>query len=511
MTFVNFLKGKSETIIMYSYSIIIGCYLTYIIEYRGITHNEEKLWIIATALVTVILPTVYVLTKKANDIKKYAIFLATIGLLITFVNAPFCTPDEPSHFARVYEISEGKIISGTNEDGRPEIRLPEGVYNGISKMDVENSTYHDVIGLSEISNNRENNRKPYYTAASLYAPIVYMPQAVGVFLARLFSSNVLCYLYVARIMNMLVGVALLTLAMCNAKELKNYIFAISIIPMVVHLLGSVAPDVTMLSTIILFVSIVINKRYYEQSPLSTKEKIALIMLCLIISTFKIVYIPILLTILLIPADRFYGFKAKCRFVGVLACACAIVGFGWYFYSMTYKVVWPDCVNVSDQFRFIAENPHYVVYIMERTFSDYSLTYVVQMFGGHLNWLNVAIPSYLIVAFIVFFMWAMIVDDGHKIESKRTDKALVWFVVLAVVLGISMSLYMSWTEVGAPIISGIQGRYFLPLLILLPILIGRSGTANKPYREVSQPMSKFFVFLYVPVLLILVFNNMSRGF
>lgn len=37
-----------------------------------------------------------------------------------------------------------------------------------------------------------------------------------------------------------------------------------------------------------------------------------------------------------------------------------------------------------------------------------------------------------------------------------------------VFGIILALYLSWTAVGADHIEGVQGRYFLPLILLLPV-------------------------------------------
>ena len=41
---------------------------------------------------------------------------------------------------------------------------------------------------------------------------------------------------------------------------------------------------------------------------------------------------------------------------------------------------------------------------------------------------------------------------------------------AAVLLIFLSEYLSWTSVGAAFVDGVQGRYFLPIALLLPLFL-----------------------------------------
>ncbi|MBR4486881.1 DUF2142 domain-containing protein, partial [bacterium] len=52
--------------------------------------------------------------------------------------------------------------------------------------------------------------------------------------------------------------------------------------------------------------------------------------------------------------------------------------------------------------------------------------------------------------------------------KKFDKRLSLFILLSVLLLIFTSLYIQWTLPKENIIDGVQGRYFLPILILLPL-------------------------------------------
>ena len=47
------------------------------------------------------------------------------------------------------------------------------------------------------------------------------------------------------------------------------------------------------------------------------------------------------------------------------------------------------------------------------------------------------------------------------------------------------MYIQWTKVGENIIDGVQGRYFLPLALLIPLAF---SSVKKPQKSTSQSPS-----------------------
>ena len=63
--------------------------------------------------------------------------------------------------------------------------------------------------------------------------------------------------------------------------------------------------------------------------------------------------------------------------------------------------------------------------------------------------------------------------GKKLKEKDSkdifniiEKCFTFILILGTIGLMFTSLYMQWTSVGAQVIDGIQGRYFIPLLYLL---------------------------------------------
>ena len=79
---------------------------------------------------------------------------------------------------------------------------------------------------------------------------------------------------------------------------------------------------------------------------------------------------------------------------------------------------------------------------------------------------------------------------EKIKNKFKTYQLIWIalVVLAIVTLIFTSLYVQWTTIGGESIAGVQGRYFLPILPLIMLLIGSTLKIKSSYKK--ENINKF---------------------
>ena len=64
-----------------------------------------------------------------------------------------------------------------------------------------------------------------------------------------------------------------------------------------------------------------------------------------------------------------------------------------------------------------------------------------------------------------------------IDNK--DKLVNGIIFISTIILMFTSLYVQWTPLGASFIDGVQGRYFIPLLIPIAIL------ANNSYIKINK--------------------------
>jgi uncharacterized membrane protein len=84
--------------------------------------------------------------------------------------------------------------------------------------------------------------------------------------------------------------------------------------------------------------------------------------------------------------------------------------------------------------------------------------------GTLGWLDTRLPVPLLVTYMAVLVALVFLDPSPRIKVRPWQRGIVAAAVLATMLLISASQYAIWTPYGADLIEGIQGRYFLPLLL-----------------------------------------------
>ena len=111
--------------------------------------------------------------------------------------------------------------------------------------------------------------------------------------------------------------------------------------------------------------------------------------------------------------------------------------------------------------------------------------------GLLGWLNLQLPSALVSGWTVALLCAGCADmAGQRCadtgRSRKWDSMLLLLAVLATMLLIYQSQYLSFMPVGWDWVSGVQGRYLLPLLPLLALASPSGGGRPLLSRALGLP-------------------------
>jgi len=81
--------------------------------------------------------------------------------------------------------------------------------------------------------------------------------------------------------------------------------------------------------------------------------------------------------------------------------------------------------------------------------------------------------YFIVPYGICALTTMsaVLDNSIKEKLNRKQKYSILVIVLSSVVLVFSSMYIGWTRTDSNLIEGVQGRYFLPLMPLILILVG----------------------------------------
>ena len=111
---------------------------------------------------------------------------------------------------------------------------------------------------------------------------------------------------------------------------------------------------------------------------------------------------------------------------------------------------------------------------------------------------------LVMFLVAFGFWLiLLVQRDETLKLKKWDRWVYLLVFCVIVLLIMTSLYVQWTAVGAEKIDGVQGRYFLPIMILLPVVICRTNI-RKIYPTIITQRTVLCYSLFMNIIALVMF-------
>ena len=89
------------------------------------------------------------------------------------------------------------------------------------------------------------------------------------------------------------------------------------------------------------------------------------------------------------------------------------------------------------------------------------------------------------------------DEKKDLDINNIRKILVWLIILGTCALIVTAIYVQWTslfEIGRYMIAGLQGRYFIPVALVLIFVINNIKIDMKKENLIS-----FLIIMQLPVL------------
>lgn len=124
-------------------------------------------------------------------------------------------------------------------------------------------------------------------------------------------------------------------------------------------------------------------------------------------------------------------------------------------------------DVAGQLAFLLADPLRLASVLQQTLVKQAYTLGYQAVGV-LGWLDTPLPRTVYVAAVAALALALAADMGAEDQRpgpSATVVALGLGTLGVVAFGLSFALYVSYSPPGYPVVVGLQGRYFLPLLLM----------------------------------------------
>ena len=492
---------------------IIGIVLCIIIIAGIVWFNYNKINAVMGMVISIIavLFSVIIYSKKQLKTETLFLYIVPVIMILFLIGIPsWKNADEPVHWFRVYDIVQGNFYTKTTSDGLAVVELPEAVYNYHNYTNELGIRYSDFKELYEkqIVEDGEVIYRELSTAA-VYHPIQYMPQVIGTFIADIFTDRPFVMMYFARAFNMLFSLVILYLAIKLIPYGKNIMLLLTLIPVAISSFASMSPDAMTISMSYLFISYILKLLYEKDKKINWKDKIILLIMGMVIALCKIVYLPLAGLILLLPKEKYNSRKEQ-----IVTCAlvmgCAIItNLLWLAYSSKYLVAYKGG-NSIEQTASIFAHPIQYIQTLLYTINSQTQTYLYGLFGYGVGAdLHIVLYTTLPIIMFIIFLFLTIADKELKNKFTTYQKIIISLITLAIIGLIFTSLYIQWTPANYDIIAGVQGRYFLPILPLVSLLIANTIKIKSEYdnNKITKALGIILLIIYVYVMLTVGTDNM----
>ena len=416
----------------------------------GYTNEEYKHRTIAIAC-TIFVAIFLMILFDINEKLIMTATLISVGFVFFYICPLGMAPDEDFHFFRAFEISCGNLVSAhMGNSGEGGNYLPDALYD----FYIPNAT----IDWNDI-------KEFHFGNVSLYSPLSYLPQSVGIKIARLFTNNVQYIFYSGRLSNFLTSLILCTFAIWLIPFGNKVIFMAMLFPLTLQEMISLSPDGFVIGLSIFLLSYILHLSY-KINRITIKQLIVLSITCIILSQCKIVYIVLLILLLLIPKDKFEN-KGEYIFTkAIIPIISIILSIAWLTISSGFLVEFQPGVNTAEQIKYVITHLLEFYIISVRTTLTSGPYYIESMFGRYLGALNIPVSEFIIFVLLVLYVYEVASNEELPINTHKYDKYIMLFTFLSCVALIFASLYVQWTPLRNDLINGIQGRYFTPIISLL---------------------------------------------
>ena len=468
------------------------------------------IWLIFTLII------IYVLLFILRwDIRKwFPIAGILIGLMVQWVIPVYGVPDEPWHMDTAYQLANTLMrVDKEPQNGTILKRECDIIATDLLAYDVEsNSYYQEWNNTLKNAENTELKRVAYVDSGNQVPDVVYLPSAIGIIIGRLIGSSGMMTYQLARIVPLLCYIMLIwfsirLLPFCNSM---TGMAGLSLIAL--QQAASASYDCIINGTMILFISSCLMLAYRKSdrkqySTLSKRDKYIiiiniaiLIIASLLIATVKGgVYLPLLL-LLILPISRncknnyyFSNIKVFLTVFGIVVVIAATVLMCIRFKPM-FEIILSDSAFKGAEgytLSYAFRHPTAILYMIWRTIIKQGDTYVRGLFGGMLGWHNIKV-SWLFIIPLLIGLVMLIHAEGERPVSYKFYRVLAFVIFGTVIILIMLALLFSETKMGKETIWGLQGRYAIPVEILILSAISTPMVNVKKDQAVKIIFSLFAI-------------------
>ncbi len=365
----------------------------------------------------------------------FIIIALLFGNIMIFITPPDGVPDEKCHLYRACEVAQGIFY---NKTPAPLTKYDKYFNNFIS----------------------EKNPNGFHLA-SRNSPFMYITSALGIKIGSLFTQNGIVLFLLSRFLNLIAYIILVAFAIKITPVFKWPFMFTALFPMALYQGMSLSADSFNNGFAFLYFAYVF-KLIFQNCEISKKEYKVLFIVAIIGALLKSLIFPLFLLIFLPKFSKEFKHN-KYIYIILLMFFTILTCFIWL--AINYK-------NINTEYDVI-QNPLYIfiepgIVVAKLIFSTYfGWPLYLRALIGHFGYLEFTMkaPIYFQTAFIFLSMFIFFKENVKAIVKSAAIFSFILFYCL-----IQYSHLIYWSNPSTYYISGFQGRYLIPLMPLLFLVL-----------------------------------------
>ena len=449
-----------------------------------------KKYMYSGVILIIVIAFLSIFVYKLKEEYIYVTMGMLIGLIYLVSITPLSPPDEAHHYQTAYKLSNVLMLKWNSIDYGNETDFQYDGFVGHKNVKTGYSRLlEDGFKVQKNQGKQITIPKPN----NLYYPIMYLPQAIGITIARIFHGNINCLFYLGRLCNLMFFVACMYIAMRKIPILKMALFVIGMFPMTIQQAASMSYDSFINGMSFILIAYLIAA-IYEKGQLSQKEYICIAVTTVLLAPAKSVYSLVFILAFLIPKERFKSNKdywiKMVAIIGIMLMVLGVVSLSQVsnVVNTSNRVSWDGGKTYS--LAFIFENPVQTIKIFLMTLRRFLGEWFFELVGYRLSGLSLKLNEGLIVAYLAIIVLASIRNREQQLILEKKNQALNIIVICGIGVAVMLSMFLAWTSNTMPVILGVQGRYFIPIVPLVCCLI------NNNYITLEKNIDKFLIIMSV---------------
>lgn len=391
-----------------------------------------------------------------------SLLVGSFLVILTPIGAGF---DEDTHVARIWEMSNFEFIPNRFLGEGP--HFPQAFY----ELSYRQTDIIRPVGMNFYQENANlkidwDNMINHQTR-SIYFPLLYLPQAfiMGV-LGRILNTPILVIYFALRLSYLVLYVLLTYLAIKIIPFGKYILCGLALAPMALIQASIVSVDAISNGVSFLFFAWVFSIRDKKDQTISKKEILVTWLMVALLAIIKINSLILLFLLFLIPRNFFQNRKTYLKFWIIAIMIVVILCGGWNVLTIVKPSGETGEGNfslINAQSTILGDLPT-IINSLGEDLKIHGSQYIREWIGvfGYGYW---NLPGFVYIFYPILLIILLCIESSTDILNGR-QRILMIFLFGIGALFIFAIFQIIATPSDNYIVSGVQGRYFIPLSPLL---------------------------------------------